>query len=564
MSTKPQLDPSRLEALLESAQLLHSSLELEDLLRHLLRTVMGRLLVGRGLIAVESDGVMRLALVRGTAKLKAGDAFDEAAARDAGVSLILPIGDGARPTGLLGIAPPPGGEIISEEMESLKALLGLAAGGIANASAHAEARRLNQDLDQKVQELRALLDLVRGLTSTLEPDGVASLLMLTLAGRWAVRKYALAAWKESHPPVLRQKGLMLPALEDFKDALAALPEAATIESLPESEFKHALEAQGAALVFPLRSGDTTSGLVVLGARPGGHPYTEADQEFGAGLVAQALVAFENSWYVGETLERKKIEQELELAASIQEKLFPDHLPSLSGYDIAAHTRPARQCGGDYYDVLPVEELSDPAAVDCDGAGGAKGECSYLFCVADVSGKGLPASLLMSNVQATFRALLGRLPTLADLAAHTNDLLFATTPGNKYVTAVLVECNPRTGAVRYVNAGHNGGLLLRRDGAHEWLKPTGTPIGLFAGLPYTEELFTLEAGDTLALFSDGVPEAQDVSDEEFGEDRLLEFLRRVNHQPAPEIVAGTFVAVDAFAGAAPQFDDITMMVIKRTS
>ncbi|MGI8655645.1 MAG: SpoIIE family protein phosphatase [Pyrinomonadaceae bacterium] len=564
MSSKPQLDSSRLEALLESAQLLHSSLDLEDLLKHLLRTVMGRLLVGRGLIAVESDGVMQLALVRGMPKFKAGEVFDETAAREAGVPLILPIGDAAQPIGLLGVARPRSGEIPEEEMESLRALLGLAAGGITNARAHAAAQRFNTELDQKVQELRALLDLVRGLTATLEPEAVASLLMLTLAGRWAVRKYALAAWKENHPLVLRQKGITLPGVDDYKHLLAELPEAATLEDLPDTEFKRALQTQGAALIFPLRSSDaTSSGLVVLGARPGNIAYSESDLEFGAGLVAQAMVAFENSWYVHETLDRKKLEQELELAASIQAKLFPDELPALSGYDIAAYNRPARQCGGDYYDALSMEESNDANAVDC-GNARVKSNCPYLFIVADVSGKGLPASLLMSNVQATLRALLGRVPTLADLAARTNDLLFATTPGNKYVTAVMASCDPQTGNIAYVNAGHNGGLLLKASGAHEWLKPTGTPIGMFPGLPYTEENFVLEAGDTLALFSDGIPEAQDLADEEFGEEKFLEFMRRVKDEPAHKIVHEAFAEIDLFAGAAPQFDDITLLVIKRTA
>jgi sigma-B regulation protein RsbU (phosphoserine phosphatase) len=563
MSSKSQLDSSRLEALLESAQLLNSSLDLEDLLKHLLRTVMGRLLVGRGVIAVEMDGVMRLALVRGTAKLKAGDAFDEAAAREAGVHLILPIGDAQHPVGLLGIARPPSGDIPAEEMESLRALLGLAAGGIANARAHAEAQKFNQELNQKVQELRALLDMVRGLSSTLEPDAVASLLMLTLAGRWAVRKYALAAWKENHPPVLRQKGMKSLALDDYKEILADLPEASGVENLPDGDFKNALQAQEAALVFPLHSGAATNGLVALGARPGGLSYSESDLEFGAGLIAQAGVAFENSWYVRETLERKKIEQELELAASIQAKLFPDELPKLAGYDIAAHNRAARQCGGDYYDALPIEALNNPAGANCEDARGA-GQGSYLFCVADVSGKGIPASLLMSNVQATLRALLGKFPTLAELAARTNDLLFATTPVNKYVTAILAGCDPKTGTINYVNAGHNGGLLLRDSGAHEWLQPTGTPIGMFPGLPYEESGFQLEPGDTLAIFSDGIPEALNASGEEFGEQQFLEFLRRVKDEPAQKIVSEAFIEIDVFAGAAPQYDDITLLVIKRTA
>src|SRR5262245_7651393 len=151
------LGPSRLEALLESAQLLHASLNLDDLLRHLLRSVMGRLLVTRGLIAVSQDGVMRIALVRGWPKLSTGEVFDEQLAQANGIDLILPIGSEEHPTGLLAISRPPKREIEDEEIEFLRALLGIAASGIANARAHSEAHQFNLALDQKVQELRALL-----------------------------------------------------------------------------------------------------------------------------------------------------------------------------------------------------------------------------------------------------------------------------------------------------------------------------------------------------------------------------------------------------------------------
>ncbi|HZH34261.1 MAG TPA: hypothetical protein VEX64_05435, partial [Pyrinomonadaceae bacterium] len=171
--TVASLDSSRLEALLESAQLLNSSLDLDSLLQHLLRTVMGRTLVGRGFVAVETDGAMRFAQVRGLKGFKAGDDYDDSAARAAGVYLVYPIGNVDHPTGFLGIGKPPTGEISADEEESLKALLGLAASSIANAQAHTEARVINHELDQKIQELRALLDLVRGLTATLEPEEVA-------------------------------------------------------------------------------------------------------------------------------------------------------------------------------------------------------------------------------------------------------------------------------------------------------------------------------------------------------------------------------------------------------
>jgi len=169
---------------------------------------------------------------------------------------------------------------------------------------------------------------------------------------------------------------------------------------------------------------------------------------------------------------------------------------------------------------------------------------------------------MSNMQATLRALLGRIPTLTELAAHTNELLYATTPSNKYVTAILVEVDPVSGVCRYVNAGHTDCLLLRVTGEAVWLKATGTPLGLIPAMPYEEESLTLGPGDLVALYSDGVTEAQDIDENEFGEQRLADFLRPIAHEPARVLVDRVFDEVDRFAGQAPQYDDITLLIVKR--
>lgn len=548
------LDASRLEALLESAQLLHSSLNIDNLLRHLLRSVMGRLLASKALIAVEEEGTMRVALARGLPKLGAGEKFNEEIALASGLDLILPIGDRAHPTGFLALGRPLNRNVGDEEIEFLRALLGIAASGIENATTHAEANKLNQALDQKVQELKTLLDLVRGLTSNLEPDDVAQLLALTLAGRWAVRRYALIAWKRGHPVVLRMKGMELGELADyerFEERILQMTEAVRVADMPENDLKTILREEQVEVVFPIEAGDeTTGGIVVLGPRPGNLSYTESDLEFGMGLVTQAAVAFENSWYFREAIERKKVEQELALAASIQQNLFPSRLPRMSNLELAARNRPARSCGGDYYDALRISGQT------------------HLICVADVSGKGLPASLLMSNMQATMRALLGRIPSLTELATLTNALLYAATPDNKYVTAILVELDPETGKGRYVNAGHQDCLLMRACGEAEWIKSTGTPLGLMAPdiiemmAPYSEQSFELRPGDLLALFSDGVTEAQDEGENEFGEERLAEFLRPIRNEPAETLVDKVFCEIDRFAGSAPQYDDITLFIIKR--
>ncbi len=174
----PSLDAPDLEALLESARMLHASLELDDLLRHLLRTVMGRLVVARGVVAVADGDEFRIALARGCRGLAAGDRFDEARARNAGLRHFVPIGDAASSLGVLGIAAPARGELSSSDRAFLDALCGLAASGLANARAHGEVRRLNTRLDQKIQELRTLLELARALSSAQGPDEVWHLLGL--------------------------------------------------------------------------------------------------------------------------------------------------------------------------------------------------------------------------------------------------------------------------------------------------------------------------------------------------------------------------------------------------
>jgi sigma-B regulation protein RsbU (phosphoserine phosphatase) len=354
---------------------------------------------------------------------------------------------------------------------------------------------------------------------------------------------------------MRMKGMELDALanyEGYETQVLQMSEAIRVADMPESDLKTKLREEQAEVVFPIDAGDeTTGGIVILGPRPGNLSYTESDLEFGMGLVAQAAVAFENSWYFREAIERKKVEQELALAASIQQNLFPAQLPKMVSLDLAARNRPARTCGGDYYDALPVSGQT------------------HLICVADVSGKGLPASLLMSNMQATMRALLGRIPSLTELATLTNSLLYATTPDNKYITAILVELDPETGKGRYVNAGHQDCLLMRANGEAEWIKSTGTPLGLMAPdiievmAPYQEKSFELQPGDALALFSDGVTEAHDEDDNEFGEERLAEFLRPIRHEPAEALVEKVFDELDHFAGSAPQYDDITLFIIKKT-
>ena len=287
-----KLGDSRLQALLESAKLLSSSLAMPDLLAHLLRTVMGRLLVSKAVIAVDLDGCMRVALARGLPGLPKGELFNEELGRAAQLERFFPIEQTDRMIGVLAIGRAARGVPEPDEEDFIKALLGLAASSIANAQAHEATLQSKEKLAQKVQELRALIDLVRGVSASLEPDDIAQMLTLTLAGRWIISKHGLVTWKAGHPEIQRHKGMDVSFFLADKERWTALTEPALAPDdtpLPEG-----------SMLFPLRSSAETFGIVACGPRMNKQPYTDADIEFGAGLVAQAAVSFDNAWHFRDT------------------------------------------------------------------------------------------------------------------------------------------------------------------------------------------------------------------------------------------------------------------------
>jgi sigma-B regulation protein RsbU (phosphoserine phosphatase) len=243
-----------------------------------------------------------------------------------------------------------------------------------------------------------------------------------------------------------------------------------------------------------------------------------------------------------------MEKEVALAASIQRDLFPAVLPQLNGCDIAARNRQAKLVGGDYYDLLPIQ--------------GRGLELPHLLCVVDISGKGIFAALLMANIQATLRALLSHQQSLSSVAQQANNLLHATTPANRYATAFLAQFDPATGVCQWVNCGHNDGLVLRKSGEVELMACSGLALGLFPRMTYEEQTFQLHPGDLLAIYSDGVTEANNLSEQEFSLERLTAVLKEHRDRAATEIVDTVFQEIDGFVGEAPQFDDITLMVMKR--
>ncbi len=245
---------------------------------------------------------------------------------------------------------------------------------------------------------------------------------------------------------------------------------------------------------------------------------------------------------------ERLESELKTARKIQEKLLPHEMPDMPGFQIAGTSIPSLQVGGDYFDFLDL------------GAG------RMGVAIADVSGKGIPAALLMANLQASLRAQILQNLDVMQLAYQMNELLVRSTDENMFVTFFFGVLDRKQSVFTAVNAGHNPPVLLRKDGCLEQLKSGGMILGFMKDQKYKKQSVKLEKNDVLVLFTDGVTEAAAPGDDHprrfFGEDRLIEVIRDRKHGDAQMIQASILDEVTRFAGGAPQADDITLVVIKR--
>ncbi len=246
--------------------------------------------------------------------------------------------------------------------------------------------------------------------------------------------------------------------------------------------------------------------------------------------------------------RERLESELKTARKIQERLLPHEMPDMPGFQIAGTSIPSLQVGGDYFDFLDL------------GAG------RMGIAIADVSGKGIPAALLMANLQASLHAQVLQNLNVVDLASQLNELLVKSTDENMFVTFFFGILDREKSIFTAVNAGHNPPLLLKRDGRMERLKTGGMILGFMKDQKYKQQAVVLEKDDVLVLFTDGVTEAAAPGGEQprtfFGEERLMDVIRSCRHGDAQMIQASVLDAVTRFAGGTPQTDDITLVIIKR--
>jgi len=252
----------------------------------------------------------------------------------------------------------------------------------------------------------------------------------------------------------------------------------------------------------------------------------------------------------ELADRVVMKRDLEIAKDIQAWLLPGAPLQIPGYQIAYATRPANTVAGDYYDVIlrPGPTLSDNRV---------------LFVVADVAGKSIPAAMLMATLQASLRTLSSSSAPLPELITGLNHYACSNSQGGaRFTTAFFAELDSLTGEVVHINAGHNAPILRRASGTIERLEVGGIPLGITEGVPYEVGRTRLDAGDYLVIFTDGVVEAFNKNDEEYGEQKLLGVVNHAADGAPPQLLQSLLADLDGFVGNTPQHDDMTCLLLKR--
>lgn len=305
-----------------------------------------------------------------------------------------------------------------------------------------------------------------------------------------------------------------------------------------------LQGITSCLAAPLFVDEEVIGLVYLEARLHRKSFTEDDLRLLTSLSSTAAIKIQNLRLQEQAVAKERIEREMALAWDVQRRLLPERDPDLPNSEIAGRTTPSRTVSGDYFDFFErADRLVD-------------------LVVADVCGKGMAASILAASVQSAFQAWAAESFPPDRLCARLNDLVFRRTNPEKFVTMFVALYDPESGAVLWTNAGHNPGLLVRARGDVERLGPHGPPLGLFPGKSYGSGSFTMRTDDLLVLYTDGVTEAANAEDEEFGLERLTEVCVEARRRNVPEIEEEIRARLDGFVGGTPFADDRTLVLLKR--
>lgn len=565
-----RLSKFELRTLIDSTKLILESQEMSFILNNLLFMVMGKLMLTRALILLwqPEKGNYRVARTKGKSHFvqdqefrlpidipapnapairlldKEAENFPQMLANE-GYRVMVTLRTNNEHIGWLCLGGKPTGTLFAQrELDFLESVVIIPSVGIANARLIEELKVANQKLDFKVQELHTLFDLSKEFSQSVDRNQILRIFKFALMGQMGVRTFFLSILRNGEHELVTHNGLAHQPDSEMLASVFSAGDAPVIacDQFKEPAFLHENQIQ---VLINLSLQDTKSAVIGIGKRIGRADFAEADTNFLISLGNLMLMSVQKTYLIEARVEKERLEKELALASTIQQNLLPAKLPEIFGVDLAARNIPSRQVGGDYYDMIALENGN------------------YLIAIADVTGKGVPASLIMANVQAMVHMLAPLPMPLTEKTTRINEVIYQNTPSDTFVTFFWGEYNPQERSFTYVNAGHNPPMLFRKSGDIQELKQGGIILGALPAIaPYLCETIQMDPGDRFILFTDGITEAMSPADEEFDESRLIETISGSTATKA-EALSDEIIAAITRHTKGNYSDDVTLIVMNLT-
>lgn len=377
------------------------------------------------------------------------------------------------------------------------------------------------ELNEKVVQLNNLIDTVIEIS------------------RYNKRSVLFDQALERIAPLTNASAVLLQIIKEGKlENQYSFPPQVIIEEVFDSKYKLESEFEFNNFIYRFTLADKET-------RNGSTSFSELDKLLLDAISRQVKAAIENQYLNEQAIEKEKMEQELNVAASIQKMILPESLPQIKGYDLAGINIPSKEVGGDYYDCINL------------------GNGKYALVIADVAGKGIGAALLVNTLDAALSSYLEFDIPLTEIAERLNKLIFKSSPSDKYITFFMAVLDSNTGDLDILNAGHNPIFLLRIDGTLEKLDSGGMGLGMFDfGIPFAGQKTVMNPGDKLFLYTDGIPEAMNEKEEEYSDKKMLNFFINHSDKSSGDFINAMVNDVKVYVGGTLQSDDITTLILKR--
>ncbi len=407
-------------------------------------------------------------------------------------------------------------------------------------------RRLEEErnvTEKKNQLLSTLFELSKDFSVLLTKKEIIKRLSFYLMGQLAVHRFAIIDYHNDSLTILANsfKNDLTP---ESIDSLKGITETTIIDSKSEIAFAEDFEKSGVNIISPITIIGNTLGFCLTGGKLSKAKFTEDDIHYVESLCFAAGYALENERLFKEELVKQQMEAEMSTALEIQRQLLPKGALSFANFDIFGKSIPSRHVSGDYYDLIPLDENRK------------------LVVVADVSGKGIPAGLIMANFQAGLRVLAELNLPLCDLAQKLNLLILKNTSYDRYITAFFGILDSESNQIEFLNAGHNPPILIKQNGETIFLDNTAPSIGMFEEYPYDQNgLVRLDNDDVIVIYTDGINEAKNSESIDYGLDNINNFVFSAFSKTAQDICTDILADVVLHSSDTPQYDDITLVVIK---